>query len=148
MLPWNNIQRPNKTHYSKTWGIHNTNTHHNCLPTLIHHQKNYTTNKKWGTNWKLWHPIPHNMYHNRKQMEQKKHKLTPHQQANKQKILYKLYTFNIYILEDLTMTTSTTLMNLNKFKKQYNSCPTIIKIVLHHYQIMFCQYNTCETNCP
>jgi hypothetical protein len=78
----------------------------------------------------------------------KKHKLTPLQQANKQKILHKLYTFNIYIFEDLTMTNGTTLMNPNKLKKQYNSCPTIIKIALHHCQIMFCQYNTCETNCP
>jgi hypothetical protein len=78
----------------------------------------------------------------------RQHILTSLQQTNTQKLLQKLYTFNIYTLNDLVMEDSITLINPNHFKKQYNSCSKNIKTALYHSQIMFCQPGECTTNCP
>ena len=46
-----------------------------------------------------------------------KHKLRIQQQASTQKLLFKLYTFNIYTFNDITMPNGITLMNPKDFKK-------------------------------
>ena len=81
-----------------------------------------------------------------KQWEERQHKLTILQQKNTQKLLHKLYTFNIYSLKDITMPNVNTLMTPDNFKKQYNSCSKCIKTVLYHCQLMFCQKNDIDTN--
>jgi disulfide oxidoreductase YuzD len=57
------------------------------------------------------------------QWENRKHKLTIQQQANIQKLLYKLYTFNVYILNNITMPNRITLMNPKDFKKNTIHAP-------------------------
>jgi hypothetical protein len=71
--------------------------------------------------------------------KEQKHKLTPTQRNNIQKLLHKLYTLNIYSLNNFTMPNGTTLMNPLDFKKQYNSCSKCIKIEIQYCQTMFCQ---------
>jgi hypothetical protein len=83
-----------------------------------------------------------------KQWEERQHKLNKLQQKNTQKLLHKLYTFNIYSLKDITMPNRTTLMTLDNFKLQYNSCSKCIKTALYHCQLMFYQNNNMDINHP
>jgi hypothetical protein len=76
-----------------------------------------------------------------KKWEEKQHKFTRLQQKNTQKLLHKVYTFNIYSLKDSTMLNGTILMTLENFKLQYNSYSNCIKTTIYHCQLMFYQNN-------